>query len=601
MWASIAWGGLAIVSGALITRTGVRWGILVYVCMCVPNVLAAWLLNPGPRKPALALPAAEAAASAHEALLAGKVAAVERAEAEESKKVGAGEGAEELLRLSSNAKVHLPELNVVNAWIALALTLTTPQTAGLIAAIADKGSEPSQVKRGRITSPSPRQSVHFSTDAEADSAAAASARDQPAGPQQRLTAHSLARHAAPHHHPRHSTSGGGSGGAGSEHVSHHARHAADSSSGLRTRLLASSVNHSRTPSNVSMASAEGAAAAPPSFLIRAHHPVTTGPATAASCPSVHEDHEGSEAGSGCSTPRSTAALLERDREGASSAGRQAAETAAGPVPAAAVTLALAQLHQAAAMTEPQPVAAVEQRSDSAWDLPAAAAAAGSDAAEAAASAPPATAPAASNPVSALAALLCPAPCPCDGCTTEEAAAAVAASASDSLVLLQMTGDVGRTLVAHEPYRFDGVQSKAGVEAEIISAAVGEVDAAVTVGEPAAADKAQVGLPPPIELRASDELVAAAKSALLVAQAQQAAAQQREAEGGIGYLLSQPRVCVFLLRALIIGFGIGTQTSFAFLLVREMGGTELLMGVMLLVSWSRLDGRRIALFSADLDY
>lgn len=26
-----------------------RWGILVYVCMCIPNTFAAWLLNPGPR------------------------------------------------------------------------------------------------------------------------------------------------------------------------------------------------------------------------------------------------------------------------------------------------------------------------------------------------------------------------------------------------------------------------------------------------------------------------------------------------------------------------------------------------------------------------
>jgi hypothetical protein len=40
---------------------------------------------------------------------------------------------------------------------------------------------------------------------------------------------------------------------------------------------------------------------------------------------------------------------------------------------------------------------------------------------------------------------------------------------------------------------------------------------------------------------------------------------------------------FLMRALMIGYGLGTQQSFTFLLVQQMGGTELLMGVMLLVS------------------
>jgi hypothetical protein len=38
------------VAGALISHTNVKWGMLVYVCMCVPNVAAAWLVT-APSKP----------------------------------------------------------------------------------------------------------------------------------------------------------------------------------------------------------------------------------------------------------------------------------------------------------------------------------------------------------------------------------------------------------------------------------------------------------------------------------------------------------------------------------------------------------------------
>lgn len=50
VWASIGWGGLSAVAGALLSRTSLRYGILVYLIMCIPNVLMAWLLNPGPKK-----------------------------------------------------------------------------------------------------------------------------------------------------------------------------------------------------------------------------------------------------------------------------------------------------------------------------------------------------------------------------------------------------------------------------------------------------------------------------------------------------------------------------------------------------------------------
>jgi hypothetical protein len=54
VYASIAWGVLAVVAGALISHTSVRWGILAYACFCVPCFWAAWNLNPGPRRPAAA-------------------------------------------------------------------------------------------------------------------------------------------------------------------------------------------------------------------------------------------------------------------------------------------------------------------------------------------------------------------------------------------------------------------------------------------------------------------------------------------------------------------------------------------------------------------
>lgn len=45
----------------------------------------------------------------------------------------------------------------------------------------------------------------------------------------------------------------------------------------------------------------------------------------------------------------------------------------------------------------------------------------------------------------------------------------------------------------------------------------------------------------------------------------------------------------MLRALIIGYGLGTQGTFAFLLVQQLGGNELTMGMMLVVSgWRSRD-------------
>ncbi|KIY96975.1 hypothetical protein MNEG_10987 [Monoraphidium neglectum] len=75
--------------------------------------------------------------------------------------------------------------------------------------------------------------------------------------------------------------------------------------------------------------------------------------------------------------------------------------------------------------------------------------------------------------------------------------------------------------------------------------------------------------------------AAAVSGAAAAAADAAAASGKGEAPGVWSLLRQPRVMTFLMRALMIGYGLGTQQSFTFLLVQQMGGTELLMGVMLL--------------------
>lgn len=58
VWASIGWGGLSAVAGALISRTSVRYGILVYLVMCIPNIALAWLLNPSSKAAPKKAPAA---------------------------------------------------------------------------------------------------------------------------------------------------------------------------------------------------------------------------------------------------------------------------------------------------------------------------------------------------------------------------------------------------------------------------------------------------------------------------------------------------------------------------------------------------------------
>ncbi|GBF88640.1 hypothetical protein Rsub_01539 [Raphidocelis subcapitata] len=79
--------------------------------------------------------------------------------------------------------------------------------------------------------------------------------------------------------------------------------------------------------------------------------------------------------------------------------------------------------------------------------------------------------------------------------------------------------------------------------------------------------------------AMSDAVAAAKPA---AAEPQAPAPQ---DGGAGLLalLSSARVVTFLLRGLVIGFGLGAQGSFASLLVLDLGGSEVLIGLMLLFS------------------
>jgi len=80
--------------------------------------------------------------------------------------------------------------------------------------------------------------------------------------------------------------------------------------------------------------------------------------------------------------------------------------------------------------------------------------------------------------------------------------------------------------------------------------------------------------------------AAGKAADTAADAKHARSLSSEEEAGvtIGSLLLKPGVATFMLRALVIGFGLGAQGSFASLLVMQLPrGSELLMGLMLVVS------------------
>jgi len=567
VFASIGWGGLAIVAGALITRTGVRWGILVYICMCVPNVFAAWLLNPGPRKPAAALPPSVI----------------------DIQKIAAKE--EEMLELEE-------------------VKLRDKKRKAKLVALADKAAAAEETERG----PSPLSrhppAVQFAADsaggspggAAASTTAAAAAATATSSPTRNQQPHSSSSSSHPHAHAS-------SARHGPSPLSSHHDHG--SSGDLRTRLLASCVHHSRTPSNVSV---DSAAAAPASFLIRAYHPPGAPThlaisAPGSTCPSLHEmEGEPSEAGSGCSTPRSTAALLDQSQD---SSPEGDARSVAGPavaralvrfqqqqeeeVAATTTTTTTAAAAAAAAAIAVHPLASFEQRGDSARDLPQLEAA----------SAPAASAPAAADPVgaavapqqppavvSSLAALLSPAPCPCDGCVAENDSSSSAAVPATNLVMLSLAGDVGRTLIAHELRCFDSFSSEAAADAPVEAAAPSAAAAAVVSSAAVTFESAAeaAGILPPSAISPCTGLVAGSSKGAEklpleppAAAPQQPQPSQQEQAGGIGYLLRQPRVLVFLMRALIIGFGIGTQVSFAFLLVREMGGTELLMGVMLLVS------------------
>jgi hypothetical protein len=102
----------------------------------------------------------------------------------------------------------------------------------------------------------------------------------------------------------------------------------------------------------------------------------------------------------------------------------------------------------------------------------------------------------------------------------------------------------------------------------------------------------------------DDKQAAAADAKAAAAApvgeQQQAADERKGFGGptpaadesigVAGLLFQPGVATFMLRALVIGFGLGAQGAFASLLVVQLGGNELLVSLMLVVSMMMVVGR-----------
>jgi hypothetical protein len=236
-----------------------------------------------------------------------------------------------------------------------------------------------------------------------------------------------------------------------------------------------------------------------------------------------------------STPRSLAALLDADRE---------------PAPLAAAAQ-LEQQQQECEQQKPTPEApsAFHQRGDSACDLPRLGGCKLKMLAEA---------PLLEEPCTPEAATCVPAP--------EVAAADEAGSGSsggncscapEALMLSNLAGDAGRSLLAHELRCFDSATSDAHQPA---------LDAAAVAPAPCVARRlsGECACPGPCQPAAA------------------AGGASIPDDAGIGSLLRQPRVLVFLFRALVIGYGIGTQVSFAFLLVREMGADELLMGVMLMV-------------------
>ncbi|GBF92290.1 hypothetical protein Rsub_05373 [Raphidocelis subcapitata] len=448
VFASIAWGSLAVVSGGLLSHSSVKWGILVYMCMCVPCLPLAWLLNPGPKRPAAPPRDSNPSSSgSKEAEFKAKAAAAAQLEDAGEDLIGTRTMKEATVEAARAASPHGP---------------------------------------GK--SPLPHAQA-------------------PAGPR-------------------------------------HSRHpSGDHDGSLRARLLTLSTR-GRVPSSSNLLAhlqlqpVEPARQQPQQqqdrpFVIRAYQP------PAPLLEPVHID-----SGSSCpTTPRSMAALLDAERE---------------PTPAAAAA-ADQQQPPEGEQQQPAPLAApsseapatLHQRGDSACDLPRL----GACKLQTLGEVPP----------------LPEEPCAPEPAACEPAPEAAAADGADggncggncscapeALVLSNLAGDAGRSLLAHELRCYDSATSDAHQPAS---------DGAPPAPAPCAARRlsGDCSCPGPCKPPAA------------------APGASVPEDAGVGSLLRQPRVLVFMFRALVIGYGIGTQVSFAFLLVREMGADELLMGVMLMCS------------------
>lgn len=553
VWASIGWGALSTVAGALVTRFGVRYGIVVYGLLCIPAVAAAWVLKPGPKP------------------------------SEEVQGAGYGEGAGKGLKAPKASKA--PSVGQVCVCVRACARACTCVCARHQLAVAN-ADLCQDAHTSTYAQPYPSQDM---LNALLAKAAAADEDPKAATP---LPA-SLSLDVAPQPVAQQQQAAARP----PTPLSPHALHATLShDAGLRTRLLAS---YARSPSP----SPRGASIQPYAGPIDA----------AASPPQPQLNTAPRGAGSGddascCSTPRSTAALLPNEFQ------RSAAPS---PSPRAMRALGRAvapaegaeRQQQAAAATDPYaPNATTPQQRlslplEDLIDLDG-----NSDLLDPeAAGTPPQTPCAARTPNAAGGPVSCSpfsrgvqvgqliaaaaaleedngahvslgagAGAVCTGLRAAERTAPVIGDRGggqvDGVVVLSLSRATSRhALLGPEGVRQD---SAAPDRPGTAAAAAAVASAQYLPTSTRATRSSDPGSLPVVEGHEGCSTDSAGRKLPVGVQDQQL---------GVVSLLAQPRVMTFMLRSLLIGYGLGAQGSFAFLLVQQLGGNALLMGLMLVVS------------------
>jgi hypothetical protein len=457
VWASIGWGGLSTVAGALISHTSVRSGLCVYVAMSAPAVAAAWLLKHGPRQQASGGGGGGSSGGSSGGSGSGG------GGSGGSGSSGGGSGGGGSGSGSRAAAEALPG------------AADAAQPDGMVWASVE-GPQASTGKLGSSGS---------------GSGGSSSPKRQPRPSRLSLP---LSFHA-----PQGGGIGGGGIGGGPA--------ASDAGCSLRTRLLAAAA---RTPSPAPPASPRGpadasAALAPPCSPLRYGDGHGTALLPLILCPCAGEAEPaaaGSDVGDGswCSTPRSTAALLDCADGAPPSPG---APLEASAVPKAPAPLALGPLLAQAAAADAFPAAGCYAAIDSA------------DARRPGDAAAPAQPGAAGGRAAQLA-----------------AGYDAAADATASVTLLAAPRG--------EPRKAPLAACPDSSSADTAAAGVAEAAAGAAQQGPAAARE--------LESASSAKGVPAA------------AAAAADDGGSVAALLLQPRVATFLLRALMIGLGLGVQVG-----------------------------------------